>query len=79
MHKHHHLRKKRKKAHIQGILDEEKECTKVAYVCLFSSKAIAYELHIYFGYYSQFQTRSVQFEICCKSRTGQLFEQEFSP
>ena len=79
MHKHHHLGKRRKKAHIQGILDEGKECTKAAYVWLFSSKAIAYEVHIYFGYYYQFQARSVQFKIFCESRSGQLFEYEFSP
>ena len=48
--------------------------TKAAYACLFSIKAIAYELHIYFGHYYQFQTRSVQFEICCESRTALVIE-----
>ena len=40
-------------------------------------KAIAYELHIYFGQFYRFQSRSVQFEICYESCTGRLFEYEF--
>ena len=35
-------------------------------------EAIVHELHIYFGQYYQFQTRSVQCEICSETRTRRL-------
>ena len=39
------------------------------YIVLLFIEAIAYELHIYFGQYYQFQTRAVQ---CSESRTERL-------